>query len=646
MVSDPQTMAGLQLTDRLRLAELKGGGPHGWVYVGELLALKRPIGRCAVKLVFPKDREDPDDLLSEIRAKQPSHPALAGLQSSGVVRSGPAAGAIYLQMELADPGLQELIERGELLDLEAARELLRSLAEGLQAIHKQGLCHGHVRPTNVLRVGKTWKLSGMELSGVRGKLNDFGFDEHLFVYRAPETFERGGEQPAIDMWSLGVVVHMAMTGRLPFEEGERLSKGDMIWRILNQDPRPQALPEPLGPIVRGCLLREPSERLTPTKLLAKLEGKDLPPEATPRVTLDPLRESRTLIPPEVPQAKEPVPETPKEPPPPPRPRPPRALWQTPGFILVLMAVLATGFAIGWWRARDPIVPIPNVPPDQLYTVNFDTVNIDPKGRFPTRRPAQAVGYGEDLGEGVMLEMVQIPGGTFAMGSPDSEPQREGSESPLHQVTLRSYYASRYEITQRQWRVVAAMAPVERQIDPSPSQFKGDDLPVESVSWHDAREFCQRLTRHTGRAYRLPSEAEWEYACRAQSSTPFCFGETLSSEIANYQASHTYGQGQKGNYRLAPVAVGALGAANDFGLYDVHGNVGEWCQDFYGRYPTEHVHDPRGPELGTNRVFRGGGWQSFPWLCRSASRGAAHPDLRRADLGFRVVLPEMVIPVPE
>jgi formylglycine-generating enzyme required for sulfatase activity len=146
------------------------------------------------------------------------------------------------------------------------------------------------------------------------------------------------------------------------------------------------------------------------------------------------------------------------------------------------------------------------------------------------------------------------------------------------VTVGSFYIGKFEVTQRQWRAVALMPKVNRDLNTNPSQFAGDDLPVEQVSWDDAMEFCARLSRATGRSYRLPSEAEWEYACRAGTTTAFSFGETITAGVENYNGNYPWRDAVKGAYREKTVAVGSLGVPNGFGLYDMHGNVGEWCMD--------------------------------------------------------------------
>ena len=170
-----------------------------------------------------------------------------------------------------------------------------------------------------------------------------------------------------------------------------------------------------------------------------------------------------------------------------------------------------------------------------------------------------------------LEMVYIPGGTFEMGSPDNEPERFSSEGPQRLVAVPSFLMSRYPITQAQWRFVAALERVERNLKPNPSWFKGDNRPVENVSWYDAVEFCARLSRLTQQEYRLPTEAEWEYACRADTTTPFHFGKTLTPEVANYDGNSTYDNGPKGKNRKETTPVDHFGVANAFGLCDMHGN---------------------------------------------------------------------------
>ena len=264
------------------------------------------------------------------------------------------------------------------------------------------------------------------------------------------------------------------------------------------------------------------------------------------------------------------------------------------------------------------------------------VTVDRQGREVQRKEQSAEYRCEELGKGVALEMVAIPGGTFKMGSANG--QGDDGERPQHSVSLKPFLMGKYPITQAQWKVVAAMPQIAQDMQADPSNFKGDSLPVEQVSWDDAVEFCQRLSKHTNREYRLPSEAEWEYACRAKTITPFHFGETLTADLANYRANEIYGDGPKGPYREKTTNVGSF-PANAFGLYDMHGNVWEWCQDHwhenYAGAPTDGSAWLSTDE-NAKRLLRGGSWYVCPAVCRSAVRLRVARDYRSYYVGFRVV----------
>jgi formylglycine-generating enzyme required for sulfatase activity len=250
-------------------------------------------------------------------------------------------------------------------------------------------------------------------------------------------------------------------------------------------------------------------------------------------------------------------------------------------------------------------------------------------------------YTEILDNRTPLDMVLIQGGSFFMGSPEDEPERSKSEGPQHKVTVPPFFMARYPITQAQWRVVAALPKGDRDLNPDPSHFKGDQHPVERVSWHDATEFCCRLAAQTSRPYRLPSEAEWEYACRAGTTTPFYFGRTITPELANYDGRSTYNDGPKGENRKETTPVDQFGIANAFGLCDLQGNVWEWCQDhWHDNYTGAPVDgtawvDPEALE-DASRVLRGGSWVNNPRHCRSAARHDLGAGVRFSFFGFRVV----------
>ena len=284
------------------------------------------------------------------------------------------------------------------------------------------------------------------------------------------------------------------------------------------------------------------------------------------------------------------------------------------------------------------------------------------------------GYREYI-EDIPLEMVLIPDGVFTMGAPEREEGSSSRERPQHDVTISAFLMGRYPITQAQWQAVCKAVPsasasrtdlkVEIDLEPDPSHFKepyqGIDRwqrPVEQVNWYEAVEFCQRLSQLTGRNYRLPSEAEWEYACRGvreplnlekgESYPPFHFGETITTELANYQGKDnkslqwtgSYGKGPKGDYRKQTTPVGYLKVVNPFGLSDMHGQVWEWCADTWHENYDGAPTDGSAWTTGGNEnrsPLRGGSWVDPPEDCRSASRNYVYRrDYRDFNRGFRVV----------
>jgi formylglycine-generating enzyme required for sulfatase activity len=218
--------------------------------------------------------------------------------------------------------------------------------------------------------------------------------------------------------------------------------------------------------------------------------------------------------------------------------------------------------------------------------------------------------------GIDMKFVWIPPGNFLMGSPKEETSR-GNETQ-HKVTLtKGFYMGVYPVTQAQYKAVMGK---------DPSQFKGEkSLPVHGVTWDDCQEFIKKLREKDKKSYRLPTEAQWEYACRAGTKTPFYFGEMITTDQANYA---------KGKERGKPMPVGSF-PANTFGLYDMHGNVRQFCQDWYGEYPQTEVVDPEGPKSGEYRVLRNGSYHRGSESCRSANRNGREPEFRDGDVGFRI-----------
>jgi formylglycine-generating enzyme required for sulfatase activity/serine/threonine protein kinase len=468
---------------------------------------------------------------------------------------------------------------------------------------------------------------------------------------------------------------------------------------------------------------------------------------------------------------------------------PRKKWAVAAKAALVFLAIGAPSAVVIWRIErggarpvDPQVtsPVPRAAPSTspLIPYEFQTVRLDSKGQVLDRGKGQAKYFSEDLGGGASLQMVEIPGGTFQMGSPKSEggrlgafhydelqyerphhtipasaffpgefkvtqarlptvsgtprvnqnakrhalprnaqapksgrggggtteadvesdaqrdaeiaaamkglqrrhqrnravnhsvedlvtsaPERSDSanwnrprggarhyhdvqdEEPQHTVRVPAFFMGKVEVTQTQWRAVCAMPRVNRDLNPDPSNFKGDDLPVEEVSWDDATEFCARLSQATGRPYRLPSEAEWEYACRARTTTTFAFGETITPELVNYDGHYPYAGAAKGTRRDKTTAVGSLEWANGFGLFDMHGNVWEWCLDVW------HVNYAGAPADGkawttggdqSFRVLRGGSWIYSANGCRSGIRNSCAPNYTDHQVGLRVVMAALTI----
>jgi formylglycine-generating enzyme required for sulfatase activity len=283
--------------------------------------------------------------------------------------------------------------------------------------------------------------------------------------------------------------------------------------------------------------------------------------------------------------------------------------------VLILAVIAIVAAVVMMRRTDSgNKGAANVNPTPAPQPSASTVK--PK---PTASKAQP--YTENINR-APLEMTLIPGGAFSMGSPDGEGY--DAERPQHQVTVQTFYLGKYEVTQAQWQAL---------MSENPSEFKGDNLPVEHVSWNDAVEFCKRLSAKTGREYRLPSEAEWEYACRAGTTTPFAFGNSLTSAQANFDGRSP--ANDAGIFRQRPTPVGSF-QANRFGLYDMHGNVWEWCLDVY-HDSYDGAPSDGSAWLGASgyRTLRGGSWLSVADGLRSAVRERLAQDENFAGIGFRI-----------
>ena len=323
-------------------------------------------------------------------------------------------------------------------------------------------------------------------------------------------------------------------------------------------------------------------------------------------------------------------------------------WILPAALLLTIFTFVVAFLI--YRAI--------VPSARFETFQFTAATIDSSGVMKGGMQREGRLFREDLGSNESLEMVELPSGNFWMGSSETEfsqvvkeLQRVGlpllqakevaqAETPQGQVQVVSFFLSRLEITQAQWAEVADWPQVKIELNSEPSFFRGKDRPVEQITWEEAIEFCDRLSARTGRPYRLPSEGEWEFACRAGTLTPFHFGETISPTIANFDATSPWGRTLSGVRRQQTFDSGSTDAANGFGLLDMHGNVQEWCMDpwhpnYKGSPSGASVWETHGdPQY---RVVRGGSYSSAAAFCRSSSRTRKEFTRRFSDTGFRVAI---------
>jgi len=300
----------------------------------------------------------------------------------------------------------------------------------------------------------------------------------------------------------------------------------------------------------------------------------------------------------------------------------RLAWVGGGLLIVVMVSQIT-------KDPNPHNTLPNSSPTSVKSFQFEVIRVNAQGNPTNRDPRKAEYFIEDLGNGVNLEMVAIPSGSFTMGSPAGEAERFSNEGPQHQVQVPGFFIGKYAVTQAQYQAIMGT---------NPAYFKGEKRPVEQVSWDDAVEFCQKLSQKTGRTYRLPSEAEWEYACRAGTTTPFYFGETITTDLVNYNGEYPYGSAPKGKYRQQTTNVGIF-PPNSFGLYDMCGNIWEWCEDVYNHNYQGAPTDGSAWLTGKNndiKLLRGGSWDLDAEYCRSAFRlGFARVD-QGNPVGFRVV----------
>ncbi|MEM6752397.1 MAG: bifunctional serine/threonine-protein kinase/formylglycine-generating enzyme family protein [Cyanobacteria bacterium P01_C01_bin.38] len=503
--------------------------------------------------------------------------------------------------------VQELIEGQTLLDEvydsafdeEKIKGILTDLLPVLDFIHANKVIHRDIKPENIIRRKSDGKLVLIDFGGAKQVTQTSLARQATVIYTigyAPAEQMAGFVFPASDLYALGVTCVRLLTKCLPFPDDsgqfdDRIYdaiNGKWLWRDILQE-KGIRISEQLGRVLDKLLQHLVKDRYqSAAEVLNDLEFDKLKFDKL-ELELEPENLNSTL-----PANKE----------------------------LKTIPQVVTS-------------PQPKLP--SLKTFEFNVVKVDESGNLIKRWRRKADLFIQELSGEISLEMVLIPGGSFIMGSPRGE--GDTVERPQHIVTLKSFFMGKYPVTQAQWKAVASLPQVNRAINPNPSKFKGAILPVENVSWYEAQEFCARLREKTGREYRLPSEAEWEYACRSGTSTPFNFGKGINLELINCKIDKYHPLEAIRKHYKQPKPVGYSGLANDFGLYDMHGQVWEWCADpwhkNYNGAPTDGTVWHSAGDLH-RRVLRGGSWNFSQDCCRSTSRSWNETEGGLRVCGLRVV----------
>jgi len=587
-ISCGQNSFGKLLRNRYRVIRLLGEGGFSKTYAAE--DADRLDAPCVIKQFFPQIQgtgqrtkaaeffKEEAFRLYELGENHSQIPRLLAYFAQG--------SSLYLVQEFIQGKtlLEEIKE--QTFTEEKIRQILTDLLPVLEFIHACNVVHRDIKPDNIIRRETDSRLVLIDFGGAKQVTQTSIARQATVIYTmgyAPNEQMAGFACPASDLYALGVTCVRLLTQCLPIQDAYGQIK-DPLYDAMNGQWLWQEYVK-----AQGISISEDLSKIL-DKLLQHLAS-DRYQSATE--VLNDLKSAKTVI--IEPQTTQPT------------------LLKLP---------------------TEPKIIRP-LPP--LQTCEFDVVTVDTGGREVNRDRATAEFFVEELSKGVTLEMVAIPGGTYLMGSPNFE--GDADERPQHRVAIAPFFMGKYPITQAQWRAVTALPKVKQTLNPYPSKFKGLNRPVENVSWHEAVEFCVRLSQHTGREYRLPSEAEWEYACRAGTTTSFHFGEKITTELVNYSDSDTYIMETKTRYRKETTDVGSFLVANAFGLYDMHGLVWEWCADPWHNNYQDAPSDGRVWEDGGDihrRVLRGGSWNFGAELCRSASRSWNESDGGLRICGFRVV----------
>ena len=599
------TVEGFKILGSCILFRRIGRGAAGSVYCGYDVEADRDV---AVKCLRAGPGETSSDDVDRFRreadlARRLDHPNLVGMFDAGELED-----VHYLVMELVrGETLRERVKRCGALSRGAALSVALGAARGLGAIHSESVVHRDVKPDNLLLtkagIAKLGDLGVARDPLAHGPRTAHGVMLGTPQYMPPEQWEGAREVDATaDVWALGAMFFFALAAD-DFVPARAL--GHAPKRSLEDllDDMAERLPDPTDDvleILHRCMSRDPSDR--PANGAAVAEGLEPMAARCPVSDLaDPRAGATTTR-----QAVIPVPGR-------------ATVERVREFVRKGCFDVRAKTATMWIPAFDTIEqPVVETGAPSVLD------NLDPLPDAPTDETTGLPTAVADRRTGVRL--VLVPAGTYHRGAPAEEDGAYPDERPAHEVTIsKPFFLGRAPVTQGQWA---------RVMSSKPSRFSGGaDYPVDSVSFDEvARFLCES-------GFELPTEAEWEYACRAGTTTPFHFGATIRPSEANYDASFVYGDGEKGRGREGTVVV-ASHPANDRGLHDMHGNVWEWCVDWYSPKTYAEldapVVDPEGPATGKLRVCRGGSWGIAPRSCRSAARIGRKPEQAYDNVGFRVV----------
>jgi serine/threonine-protein kinase len=674
---------------RYRLLRKLGEGGMGAVFLAEDTRLKRQVALKVPRLDAELDRTVIDRFEREAQvAAGIDHPNLCPVHDVGEID-----GTLFLTMPLID-GESLARHTGKPWPPDKAVALVRRLAGALAVLHGRGVLHRDLKPSNVmLRRGGSPVLMDFGLAhgfhDAATRLTRDGARIGTPAFMAPEQADGQGRRlsPATDVYGLGVVLYELLTGEVPFVAP---SVEVLLAQILRVPPKPPSvlrpsLPPGLDAVCLKALAKDPARRYVSMAEFAAALDAAL---ASPTGTTDPGGA------PTGGGSSEPVPDAlPADS----RPAGPRAKTtrlapaperrkraRLPAVVVGILGVLAVLVAVGMLAAVGVLSD--NRPHDTGRQAATTAGSPDPwpgetrpgvktEGGPARGEPARASAPFDaakakelqrawaaylgrpvedtlDLGSGEKLVVVLIPPGTFRMGSPPDESDRNPLEmnfdaEAAHRVTLtRPFYLGKYEVTQAQFEAVMGKDMNKSWFSPQgggADKVKGmptERFPVEEVLWEDADAFCAALAKKAGKKVTLPTEAQWEYACRAGTQTPFHFGRELNGTQANCGGDPPYGTNTKGPWLERTTEVGSKDyPPNAWGLYDVLGNVAEWCRDWYGPYADLPATDPERVDKGSvdARVLRGGSWYAYAWGCRAACRFRPAPSTSYYDAGFRVAV---------